>query len=249
MWFFNKWLILISLAVVISTTLINVIWSLHSFPYCIYAKSGGKAVESTSKYIETRKVNLIEIFKKFPLYSRETGYKVGDAFLWNGIKKSMPIYLGAIIGVYIILIAISLILPPTRKYAPLIYTSVLIIITIFIFPELFVRYSKLPGGLASFPFDIPGTPLYWGGLVSLFGSILILKKLGTYQIFNMSSYFVKIKLIIGVKSLAQVPFPAFWILVAIMVPMIWNAPFATWTSFLASWVLGLITTSIFAMLM
>lgn len=236
-------ILLISVGCVFPLILLTFIWAFHGFPY------PRKGQNIKQRLDEMRKAGFKKLVTDFPYYERESHMR-GDhnATIAQGTLISSVIYILGLAFVTLILFLLSLIIQISPKVTYSIYCVILVLFSVFIFPDQFVKYSHLLGRWTDFltQGDLPFTPAYWGGIISIYTASIILKDFSTFDIKGIIDKFPDI---LGVNSIYAIPVALFLFIVAVTSGKLPRIKFQNWVYFYLSWIVGMLTTFILGILL
>jgi len=210
-------------------SLATFVWGWHWFPYS--SSKDGK-----------RKWRRSYITRPTIIYSREGGQLKEKVEVGKGFVVSSLIYLALVVYGFLILVMIDLSLPIAAYVVTIIYTIYFSIVTIFVFPETFLVFTKLPGKLsgliAARKPDAPLSPMIMAFLLSYLTTLVLFKQLGD----PILQRIIENSFIMSLEGAKFVCGSAAAIVVVMTIALLRStgreAPSTTLYCFMASWVLS-----------
>ena len=180
------------------------------------------------------------------------GYKVHTAKgkPWGDIEASplRGFILGCslscliLLGLFAILVGFGIGYRFAQNISVWVYSGSLIVVITILFPDLFVKFARLPGRVVDLPGDAPLSLMWWGSLTSLYGTVVILKYTRTFDIVE---YILTENILPSFKNVGILGLPFVWFLtIATLSPILLSdlsVPRATWYVFWTSWGIGAAT--------
>ncbi|MEA3312244.1 MAG: hypothetical protein U9Q76_08515 [candidate division WOR-3 bacterium] len=241
--------LLISLGCIVPLILLTFVWAFHWFPY----PAKDKTVEGRVQ--EMRRAGFRKLVTDFPYYTRASGVKgEHNAMIARGLWISSVVHIGSIILSAVILFLISLIIGRATEILYYIYSGILFLLSVFIFPDLFVRFSHLTGKWTDFftQGDLPATAAYWGGILSLYASAIVIRDFSAVSPLSSIDPDMLVNIFsstVGAASIYAVPFVLFGLIVGVTAGRLPNIRYQNWVYFLVSWMVGLVGTEILAFIL
>ncbi len=144
------------------------IWGTHGYPYPSCHSSGERSFEEVGGFWP--------VINKYCLFDRVTGKSLRDfvspkrGFVWGGL-----ISLFVLVFIWFAIIVWTVMLGSSEHKYVWFYIVAISVIIFLLFPEMFVRYANLPGKVTDIPEDFPFSLMLWGGAISPYAALLILR--------------------------------------------------------------------------